>query len=68
MLARGPLRTVHLVCAGVVGTLVYAPNDVTEGTFETLVAVIFFPLLTITGFLMWFGVRIARKRSASSRK
>ena len=57
------LRVIHLICSGVVGTLVYAPNDVTEGTFETLVAFVFFPLVVITGLLMWFGV--ARRRAAA---
>jgi hypothetical protein len=57
------LRVIHVICSVVVGTLVYAPHDVTEGTFETLVAVVFFPLVVITGLLMWFGV--ARKRAAA---
>jgi hypothetical protein len=63
--SRKTLRVIHLINAGVVGTLVYAPNDVTEGTFGLLVAVIFFPLMVITGLLMWFGVRIARRRASA---
>jgi hypothetical protein len=63
---RKTLRVIHLVCAGAVGTLVYAPNDVTEGTFGLLVALVFFPLMVITGLLMWFGVRIARRRASAS--
>jgi hypothetical protein len=57
------LRVIHVICSVVVGTLVYAPTDVTEGTFETLVAVVFFPLVVITGLLMWFGV--ARRRASA---
>lgn len=56
-------RVIHVICSVVVGTLVYAPNDVTEGTFETLVAFVFFPLVVITGLLMWFGA--ARRRTAA---
>jgi hypothetical protein len=62
---RKTLRVIHLICAGVIGTLVYAPSDTTEGTFETLVAFIIFPLMVITGLLMWFGVRIARRRASA---
>ena len=47
--------------------MVYAPDHVTEGTFEKLVAFIFFRLLAVTGVLMWFGLRIARRRAASAR-
>ena len=60
--SRKLLRSVHLVCAGVLGFLVYAPSDSTEGTFETLVAFIFFPLLAITGGLMFFGPKLMRRR------
>jgi hypothetical protein len=63
--SRKVFRTIHLTSAGVVGTLVYAPNDVIEGTFENLVAFIFFPVMVITGLLMWFGVRIARRRASA---
>lgn len=68
MIPRGPLRAVHLISSAALGTFVYAPGDVTEGTIETLVTFVFFPLLAITGLLMWFGVRIARRRAASARR
>lgn len=44
------------------GFLVYAPDHVTDGTFELVVAVVFFPLLALTGLGMWFGPRILRAR------
>jgi hypothetical protein len=60
--SRKVLRSVHLVCAGVLGFLVYAPSDSTEGTFELLVAIIFFPLLAITGLTMFLGPKLMRRR------
>lgn len=60
---RVRLRAVHLACSGVLGFLVYAPDHVTDGTFELIVAVVFFPLLALTGLGMWFGPRILRARA-----
>jgi hypothetical protein len=59
---RVRLRAAHLACSGVLGFLVYAPDHVTDGTFELVVAVVFFPLLALTGLGMWFGPRILRAR------
>ena len=61
---RTALRTVHLVAAGTIGFLVYAPADVTEGTYELLAAVIFFPLLALTGAGMYLVPRLMRRRSS----
>ena len=60
--SRKVLRSVHLVCAGVLGFLVYAPSDATEGTFELVVAIVFFPLLALTGATMFYGTRLMRRR------
>ena len=59
---RKVLRAVHLSAAGTIGFLVYAPADATEGTFETLAAFVFFPLLALTGAGMFFGPRLIRRR------
>jgi len=52
---RQTLRIVHLAAAGALGFFVYAPNDVTDGTFELLTAVVFFPVLALTGLWTWLG-------------
>ena len=59
---RKLLRAVHLTAAGTIGFLVYAPADATEGTFETLAAFVFFPVLVLTGLSMWLGPRLMRRR------
>ena len=59
---RKLLRVVHLVAAGTIGFLVYAPADSTEGTYELLAAVIFFPLLALTGSGMFLLPRLMRRR------
>ena len=59
---RKALRVVHLVCSGALGFLVYAPSEATDGTFELVVAVFFFPLITLTGLAMWFAPKFLRRR------
>jgi len=63
---RNRLRVVHLICSGALGFLVYAPTHVTDGTFRLLVALIFFPLIVLTGYGMWFGPALLRRRRSAA--
>jgi hypothetical protein len=58
---RKVLRGVHLVCAGAIGFFVYAPADVTDGGFDLLAAVVFFPVLALTGAGMFFLPKLMRR-------
>jgi hypothetical protein len=62
---RKVLRAVHLTSAGAIGFFVYAPGDVTDGTFQILAAVIFFPLLALTGAGMFLLPKLVRRRRSA---
>ncbi len=49
---RNTLRWVHIAIAVVTGVFIYSPWG-HESWFENLMAFVVFPLLVITGVLMW---------------
>lgn len=54
---RSVQRTVHLIPAFILGAFVYAPFR-SEPLFILLVQLFFFPLLVISGLLMWKGGKL----------